>query len=157
MTSTLTPSFSRSGRSGSNGKQTERISTDVSEALLCDLADAQELFRELKRDEVPGCPDIGGIDRLNQPDPDDSISRLARMHRQGVARDIDGMEVIPDYRCPSCMVYGANLTERDVAARRERADKIADRGLLLAIVGLAVGAGGLIVFVRDLMAAMGVW
>ena len=111
----------------------------------------------MKRDEVPGCPDIGSIDRLNQPDPDDSISRLARMHRQGVARDIDGMEVIPDDRCPSCMVYGANLTERDVAARRERADKIADRGLLLAIVGLAVGAGGLIVFVRDLMAAMGVW
>ncbi len=43
---TSTPSFSRSGRSGSSGKQTERISTDVSEALLCDLADAQELFRE---------------------------------------------------------------------------------------------------------------
>ena len=110
----------------------------------------------MKRDEAPSCPDIGGIDRLIQPDPDDSISRLARMRRQGVARDIDGMEAIPDDRCPSCMVYGANLTERDVAARRERADKIADRGLLLAIVGLAaVGAGGLIVFVRDLMAAMG--
>lgn len=47
MTSlTPTPSFSRSGRSSVGGKQTERISTDVSEALLCDLADAQELFRE---------------------------------------------------------------------------------------------------------------
>ena len=71
----------------------------------------------MKRDEVPGCPDIGGIDRLIQPDPDDSISRLAKMHRQGVARDIDGMEVVPDDRFPARMGYGTNLTERDVANR----------------------------------------
>ena len=108
------------------------------------------------RGDVPGFPDFCGVDRIDPPDPDDSISRLAKMHRQGVARDIDGMEVTPDDRCPACMVYGANLTERDVAARRERADKIADRGLLFAIVGLAVGAGGLIVFVRDLLVAAGV-
>lgn len=46
MTIPTTPSFSRSGRSGPGGKHTERISTDVSESLLCDIADAQELFRE---------------------------------------------------------------------------------------------------------------
>ena len=37
MTIPTTPSFSRSGRSGPGGKNVERVSADVSEALLCDL------------------------------------------------------------------------------------------------------------------------
>ncbi|NML24311.1 hypothetical protein [Zoogloea dura] len=39
-------SFSRSGRSGSDGKNTERISADVPVGLLCDISDAAEAFRE---------------------------------------------------------------------------------------------------------------
>lgn len=46
MTSNPTPSFSRSGRSGASGKNTERVGADVPESLLCDLHDAVELFRE---------------------------------------------------------------------------------------------------------------
>lgn len=46
MTTNISPSFSRSGRSGSSGKNTERVGADVPESLLCALNDAVELFRE---------------------------------------------------------------------------------------------------------------
>ena len=39
MTIPTIPSFSRSPRSGPSGKHPERISADVSESLLCDIAD----------------------------------------------------------------------------------------------------------------------
>jgi len=45
MTTNISPSFSRSGRSGASGKNIVRVGTDVSESLLCDLNDAVELFR----------------------------------------------------------------------------------------------------------------
>ena len=92
MTIPTTPSFSRSGRSGPGGKHTERISTDVSESLLCDIADAQELFRErsptatraevVRMNDMHGA-DFAGIEEIKLVEPSDWVSRQANLRRSG--------------------------------------------------------------------------
>lgn len=99
------------------------------------------------RGDVPGFPDFCGVDRIDPPDPDDSISRLAKMHRQGVARDIDGMEVIPDDDVPQpsrCEDFrGPHFS-------------LGDSWVALAFIGIVAGVFCLIVSLRDLVTTLGV-
>ncbi|MDD3355271.1 hypothetical protein [Zoogloea sp.] len=85
MTIPTTPSFSRSGRSGPGGKHTERISTDVSESLLCDLADAQELFRE----QSPTATRAEVVRMILEEDLHGCIGSLARTFPAASSMDLE--------------------------------------------------------------------
>lgn len=85
MTIPTTPSFSRSGRSGPGGKHTERISTDVSESLLCDIADAQELFRE----QSPTATRAEVVRMILEEDLHGCIGSLARTFPAASSMDLE--------------------------------------------------------------------
>lgn len=81
MTIPTTLSFSRSGRSGPGGKHAERISTDVSESLLYDLADARASAAGVRVSDMHGA-EFSGIEQIQLVEPDDYASRHARLHRE---------------------------------------------------------------------------
>ena len=81
-----TPSFSRSGRSGPGGKHAERISTDVPESLLYDLADAHASAAGVRASDMHGA-EFSGIEQIQLVEPDDYASRHARLHREAARSD----------------------------------------------------------------------
>ena len=85
MTMPTIPSFCRSLRSDPGGKHAERISTDVSESLLCDIADAQVLFRE----QSPTATRAEVVRMILEEDLHGCIGSLARTFPAASSMDLE--------------------------------------------------------------------